>query len=181
MRAIRIVVALAAAVVAFSASPAGAQTSNASPCAPGGPNAQNPQYPPRDCGVAADRTEVGPGGKINLTGQCPQGTTSVTFRLLPGNADLGSATPDANGNYTKEVTIPAGTRPGNYRIEARCEGVLGAGVVRSVAITVVGAAALPRTGDSSAMPLTGAGIALVVMGGLAVLAVRRRREHTATS
>ena len=189
MRAVRIVVASLAVLLLFMATPAGAQSNNASPCAPGGPGNSNnpnnnPQYPPRDCAVAANRTEVAPGGTLTLTGQCPAGTTSVNFRLIPGNADLGSTTPDSNGNYSKVVTIPAGTRAGEYRIEARCEGVLGAGVVRSVAIRVtgaVGAGTLPRTGNASVLPLSGAGVALVALGGLAVVAVRRRREHAAES
>lgn len=176
-----VVTALAAALMVFTAGTAAAQSSNASPCAPGGPNAQNPQYPPKECGVGADRTEVAPGGKVNLVGECPQGTTSVTFRLMPGDVDLGTATPDGGGKYSKEVTIPANTRPGSYRIEARCEGVAGLGVVRSVGITVVGAAALPRTGAAWTGPLSGAGLALVALGGVAVFAVRRRREQTATS
>jgi LPXTG-motif cell wall-anchored protein len=183
MRAVRILVATAAMLLAFGAAPAGAQSSNASPCAPGGPGAN--QYPPRDCGVGGNRSQVRPGEAITVTGQCPQGTQTVSFDLDPGNVNLGTATPDAQGNYSRDVTIPTGTRPGQYTIEATCEGVAGAGVVRSFAVQILGAVAggtLPRTGDSSTVPLLAAGAGLVATGAVAVLAVRRRRSpQVATS
>ena len=171
-RLVLLAATLCAAVL--GAHPAGAQTSSGS-CSTAGT-----QYPPQDCTVVANDTEVRPGEPITLSGRCPAGATSVSFRLVPGDTDLGTAQPAADGSYTKQVTIPSGTGPGSYEIQARCEGVLGNGVVRSVAITVVAAAAqqsatLPRTGSDVTMPLTAAGIGLIALGGLAVVAVRRRR------
>jgi LPXTG-motif cell wall-anchored protein len=177
MKAARILLASLAALLTVGVHPASAQTTTTSATCTASSPSSTEQYPPSDCTLVADRTEVGPGGTVTLSGKCPAGTGSVAFRLDPGGVDLGSTTPDGNGNYSKQVTIPSGTAPGNYTITASCTGVLGAGVTRTVAITVVGAAALPRTGSASTLPLTGGGVALVVVGLVAVAVVRRRREH----
>jgi LPXTG-motif cell wall-anchored protein len=169
-------VGCALALVAFAPAPASAQASNGSPCAGGGPAAS--QYPPQNCGVAADQSTVTPGGSLTLTGDCPAGTDSVTFTLNPGGTSLGSATPNPQGHYTKRVTIPSSTQPGTYTIVASCTGVLGNGVTRTVTITVAAAAqgrSLPRTGSDSTLPIAGAGLGLVLVGGAAVVVARRRR------
>ncbi|HVF33140.1 MAG TPA: LPXTG cell wall anchor domain-containing protein [Acidimicrobiales bacterium] len=163
------------ALTLSGATAASAQTTG--PCAPG--PADGAAYPPaRVCAVTADRTQTTPGGRITLTGQCPAGTTSVRFTLNPGSVDLGSATPNANGDYSRAVTIPASAKPGSYTIVAACQGTQGANVTRSVAITVVAAAgtpALPRTGSSTNLPLVLSAVALIAVGGFGVLASRRRR------
>lgn len=175
MKIVRVLVVAALALFAGAVAPAAAQTP--SPCAPGGPAANN--YPPRDCGVRANQSTVAPGGQLTLTGDCPAGASSVNFRLQPGNVDLGSATPNPEGAYTKQVTIPSSVAPGNYEIVATCTAVEGNVVTRSVAITVAAATAgrsgtLPRTG-ASILPVGIAGFALLGVGAAAVAVTRRKR------
>lgn len=171
MKAARILLVTVLAVVAFGTAPAAAQQS--SQCE-GSSN-----YPPEECGVQANQTTVPAGGQLTLTGECPAGAASVTFRLQPGDADLGSATPDAGGAYRKVVTIPSSVQPGRYEIIATCTAVRGVVVTRSVAITVAAPAAaargtLPRTG-ASVLPIGVGGIALIGLGAAAVMATRRKR------
>lgn len=178
MKVVRTLLVAVTALLSLTVATAGAQTSNSSPCVPGSGTSN---YPPRDCALAADRTNVPAGGTVRLTGNCPSGAASVNFRLNPGNVDLGSATPGGDGSYSRTVTIPSGTRPGNYEIVATCSAVQGVVVTRSVALTVVAAAAdaragtLPRTGTGLTLPLAISSILLIGAGGVAVLASRRRQ------
>jgi LPXTG-motif cell wall-anchored protein len=181
VKTIRIVV-VAACLLLGAAPAASAQSSSASPCAPGGPSNPPPtaQYPPRsECAPPqANRTQAAAGEPITVAGQCPSEGAKVTFTLTPGGANLGEETSGTNGNYSHTFTVPAGTRPGSYQISVTCTSVLGEVFTRTVPLTVVAAAAagrtLPRTGQST-LPLVAGGVALVALGGVAVVLTRRRR------
>ena len=92
--------------------------------------------------------------------------------------DLGTHTSDANGRLVIRFST-AGLEAGAHTLVAT-----GGGVTLSSTFTVVepeaepvNAAALPRTGSSSTIPLTNVALVLLAVGGLVVLSVRRSRTR----
>ncbi|HUP85916.1 MAG TPA: LPXTG cell wall anchor domain-containing protein [Acidimicrobiales bacterium] len=199
-KAVRILIAMMA-MAAFSASPAAAQSS-APACSDTGPTGA--QYPPRCPAPQTDKSQVQAGGTVRVTGQCPAPSATVRFVLRPGDTALATATTSATGTYDVTVTIPSSTPSGNYQIVVICSTgpertaniqVLGESVTRETTTTTsttsttaapattttqaaVGAAALPRTGQEI-LTLAAGGAVLVGLGVAAVVATRRRRQHTA--
>jgi hypothetical protein len=53
---------------------------------------------------------------------CPPGSDGVNVGLLdPSNVlDSTTATPDAGGNWTAQLTVPAGTPPQTLQVDATC-------------------------------------------------------------
>jgi LPXTG-motif cell wall-anchored protein len=91
-------------------------------------------------------------------------------------------TSDAQGKFTVQIQIPAGTTPGQYVVTSDD------GCVQGTLITVLpaqvnqgggnGSGTLSRTGsDIDKMGMTGAG--LLVLGGLILIATKRRRHEAA--
>lgn len=118
--------------------------------------------------VGADDTTPAPGDTVRLTGSgCPP-NSPVTF-AIDGNP-AGGTTSDGNGNFAGDVTAP--TQPGEHSVTATC-GSQVLGLV--IEVGAVSGSGLPRTGSSSALPLTSIGVALLAVGGLFVLQARRRR------
>lgn len=160
-------------VLAVSGAPVSAQ---GSPCAPGGPTAQ---YPPSACGLTIAATQARPGESVALSGAGfrPNTTVALEFRSAP--VSLGSAPVNASGVFSTTVVIPADASPGPHTIAATGVDPSGAARELTSTITVLGAQAtsdvLPRTGSSLTVPAGIAGIVLVGMGALAVVAARRRR------
>jgi LPXTG-motif cell wall-anchored protein len=92
--------------------------------------------------------------------------------------ELGSFVADSSGVVTASVAIPATVEAGSHRFMLTGE-QSGDRVVHfrlAAARTTATAAAAGAEGDTSiALPLVGAGAALVLLGGGGALVVRRRR------
>lgn len=158
---------------------------------------------PADCatatGSAGSATGVGvapsvveEGGAVDVTGCGTPGATETAV-LTSHPQVLGSTTAGANGFFSASFFIPCGTEQGAHTLTVSEPG----GRTQSAALTVdgvtgscVGAGgvgrqarggggALPRTGSASLAPLTAAGVGLVLIGGFAVAAARRRRTAQA--
>lgn len=134
------------------------------------------QYPPASGTLAANKSQARPGESITISGtECPANSTvTVTF----DNTQVGTVQSGADGSFTTSVAVPSGASPGAHTISATC--VLGNGTTRrqSVAVEVLGAAqagALPRTGNDLTTPLALGAATLIGLGGIAVIAARRRR------
>ena len=131
--------------------------------------------------VKVSSSTVTAGGQITISGNGWKAGSTVTLTLNSTPVALGTATVDASGAFTKTVTIPADTTAGTHTITV--SGTDPAGAPRTVSVTITVSAAattaapaastLPRTGSSS-MPITLAGLALLVLGALLVLQGRRR-------
>jgi LPXTG-motif cell wall-anchored protein len=131
--------------------------------------------------AAGSSSTVAPGKKVTVsgTGYAPGSTVSVVIYSTP--QVLTTVVADASGNFTVEVTIPAGLAAGNHTLVA--SGVDGSGVLRYVTLPVtvsatgtaaVSGAKLANTGADVTVPALG-GIATLGLGaGLIVLSRRRR-------
>ncbi|MCU1499558.1 MAG: hypothetical protein JWM47_3511 [Acidimicrobiales bacterium] len=124
--------------------------------------------------------EIGDGGMVTVTGQGCVPFDEIVIALIPPGITVATGTADADGNFTITFTVPEGTDPGTYTVQATC-----GEVVQSETITVTGTPVtvppgngggnLPRTGsDLDGMGLLGAG--LLAVGGLVLLGTRRRRS-----
>lgn len=162
---------VAIAALFVLAVPAAAQTSPSAPGYGGGAT------------VTSSDTTVTPGEPITLNGSgfVPNAKITLTFNSTP--VPLGTAQANASGAFTKQVTVP-NVPPGQHSITA--VGSI-AGRTAITEITVMGASAvappatptpshggLAFTGTDAALT-AGLGALLLVVGGLAVLATRKRR------
>jgi LPXTG-motif cell wall-anchored protein len=134
------------------------------------------QYQPNPPGVVVDPGTVTVGGKVTVTGTgCP---ANVTVTIKIGDVVVGTVTSDSSGGFTDNITLPPGIAPGTYTVHALCgdldlTAVLAVTAV-PVSVTTVTVATLPRTGTDSGVWVK-IGLSLVAIGGLLVLATRRRR------
>lgn len=135
-----------------------------------------------------------PGATVIVSGTNCQNPATV---LLDGVV-VATVEVDADGTFAVEITVP--TTPGTYVLEVRCEPLdpsLDSGMTDPIPdcqvppgtssansaclLEVVGdqrvvtAAALPRTGGDT-LPLARLGVILVALGGLVVLAARKKRS-----
>lgn len=148
------------------------------------------------CGIIVDPTTIAPGGQLVVTGQgAPPG---ATLELLFGDTVIASvsANNDPDGTFAfPAVTIPTTTTAGDYPVTVRvadgesfqCDGVdvltgvitvsvrTSGGGTTSAGTASTGSGTLPATGSDS-LPMAQVGALLVVFGGLAVLAARKRRS-----
>lgn len=149
------------------------------------------------CGIIVDPTNLAPGGQLSVSGQgAPPG---ATLELLFGSTVIASvsANNDTDGTFLfPPVTIPTTTASGDYSVTVRvengeafqCDGVevltgvvtvatrsAGGGTSTGAGSTGSGSSSLPATGSDS-LPMAQLGALLVVFGGLAVLAARKRRS-----
>jgi len=135
-------------------------------------------------------SEARPGGTVTVSGAgcLPNSTVSIAFQ--PGGVPLGTAQAGANGAFAATVTVPADATAGTHTITTTCTGANGQPRVLSSTVTVLGTdlsrggplgtdlstgGPLPRTGSSNVVPQSLAGVALIGVGGVAVVAGRRRR------
>lgn len=157
-------IALTAAVLItlLVASPAGAQA--------------NP-YEGTTTGLTTTTPSPAPGGTVTVAGSgCAAGADVGIF--LDG-ASVGTVAADSAGAFSAQVTAP--TAVGSYTINAVCgDEVLGLVINVAATGTTTGAGALPTTGSDS-LPLFQLAVALVAMGGLAVLFTRKRRPAEVSS
>jgi hypothetical protein len=118
------------------------------------------------------------GATVVLTGAGYLPGVQVTVTLHTAVTTLGSVTSDASGGFTKSVTLPAGVS-GTHTIVGA-----GTGSNDSASVTItIGGSSGGGTGGGGGLSSTGVavvsigtvGIALLIGGGLMLLAGRRRR------
>ncbi|MDP9387003.1 MAG: hypothetical protein M3Q48_03530, partial [Actinomycetota bacterium] len=182
---------VAAAVLAFTPAPAGAQT--ADPCPPGQPSgrpfgtppgppgsppgqpASRPlQYPPGKCQLRLSRSVVGPGDSVGIAGAGFARSSEV--RLAVAGAGLGTVTADQSGAFATDVVIPASVAPGVHEVTASGVAPGGEPQVLAATLTVTGAEA-SRGGTGSvagqaaqegSLPRTGTGDGVRPLSALAL-------------
>ena len=157
--------------------PAFAQTASAA-CGPG-----DPGYPNCPPSITVDNTNPSAGDQVNVSGSnwCPGSTVEI---FLDGTS-VGTAVVDSKGNFSTDITIPAGTPPGPHIITVKGLGfgtgtTCGPPQVQSRTITVGGGG---QAGGN--LPFTGSNIsagmlilfALIVVGAVSIVAGRRRDAH----
>jgi len=128
-------------------------------------------------GVSGDNQTVAPGDNITITFTNLPPNTTFDVTVQSTVIDLGPHTSDANGTLTVTFST-AGLEAGAHTVT-----VTGGGVTAVAHFTITGAAAgatngsaLPRTGSSSTIPVLSIALAIAAIGGLFVLAGRRRRS-----
>ena len=134
------------------------------------------QYVPGTPGIIVDPGSTTVGGTVTVEGSgCPPGVT-VTIKI--GNVVVGTVVSNGEGDFIdKNIKLPPSITPGQYTVHALC-GDLDLTAVLSVSAlppsTTVQVAPLPKTGTDSGTWVK-IGFSLVAVGGLLVLATRRRR------
>ena len=134
------------------------------------------QYQNGQPGIIVNPGSTTVGGKVVVEGSgCPAGST-VTIKI--GDVVVGTVTANGDGDFSDTIVLPPSIVPGTYTVHALC-GNLDLTTVLSVsalaATTTAGTTGtLPRTGTDSGLWVK-VGRSLVVVGGLLVLATRRRR------
>lgn len=161
-------------------------------------------------GLATDKAQAPVGELVTLRGCGYRGVSQVAHTMHSHTMVLGSATTDANGDYTFQFRVPADAEVGNHTITATGVNAAGATRTQSIPFTVTAAAAaqaattttvageaarttattaraaaanstLPRTGGGSTMPQVVGGVALVGIGAALVVIARRRRSATSAA
>jgi hypothetical protein len=112
-----------------------------------------------------------PGQRIVFIGRGFAAHSTVVVSIFSSATVLGTTVTNAAGSFATPVTIPADLAVGGHTAVAL--GVAPDGTPRSMALAVT-VRGLPDTGAAPGRLLAPAA-ALVVLGGLAVLAARRRR------
>lgn len=139
------------------------------------------QYPPNRGALQVSRSAARPGDPVTARGCGFRPGSTVNVDLVMGSqvTRVGTATAGADGGFELTFNVPANAPVGNHTLEAT--GVDPAGDVRALSATLrviggeQGRGDLPRTGSDSTAPLVTAGAGLVLLGGAAVFAARRRR------
>jgi LPXTG-motif cell wall-anchored protein len=132
-------------------------------------------YADEDALVLSDTT-VAPGEDFEATVQVCEPGTDATFEI-DGEA-AGEAVADDEGQATATLTAP--TEEGTHTVTGECTGLDGEALVLSSTLTVAAAGAgapLPSTGSNNTISLTQIGVGAVVLGGLVLIASRRRSSQ----
>jgi len=141
------------------------------------------QYVPGQPGIIVDPSCSPLGGQITVEGSGVTPNSTVTIQI--NGVTLGTATSNPDGDFlTGKLTLPPSITSGQYTLHA-LSGSLDLTAVLSVASGPCAVAAnnVTATTVASTLPVTGtnsgewvkAGLSLVAIGGLLVLATRRRR------
>lgn len=167
-------------------------------------NGTTSPYAGAKSGLATDKAQARVGDLVTLRGCGYRGASQVAHTMNSHPIALGSATTDANGDYTFQFTVPADAHVGDHTITATGVNPNGAPRVQTVSFTVLAAqtattttvageaarttatttaaaaagSTLPRTGGGSTMPQVVGGVALVGIGAALVVIARRRRSAT---
>lgn len=144
--------------------------------------------------ITANPSQLRPGETTTITGSGFPENCTVQIDVA---GETYTVTTDDDGTFTLEWTVPAGTQPGNIQVVASITGltttttltILGAddGPTTTTPDAVgpgisdagpdrtggTGTGILPKTG-SQILPFLGAGVGLLVLGSLLVLANRKR-------
>ncbi len=139
------------------------------------------QYNPGQPGFIITPSTTTAGAQVSFVGEgCPANST-VTF--TNNGVTIATGTAGADGKFAVPATVPSSWAPGAYTITATCGTVVMSNVLTVVAETsgvIPGTSgttsgSLPTTGANS-MRLVQVAFGLLAVGGLIVLATRRRRE-----
>lgn len=160
-------------------------------------------YPPSGGGLTVSESTVSPGESFTVSGEGAEPGAIVTFTLKRSSSSalgsrrvvaagpslarlvaavrpqaqssvtLGRATANAAGEFSATLTIPAGTPAGVYTLTASSGGeVLSVATIR---VAAAGVGNLPFTG-ATVLPGLAIGATLIVVGGLLLLSLKRRRS-----
>jgi LPXTG-motif cell wall-anchored protein len=122
--------------------------------------------------VGGSDTTPTPGQTITVTGSGCPANSPVNFFF--DDQAAGSTTADGNGDFSGQATVPSNASSGTHTVTAQCGAVV-MGFQVEVSPAGTAAAAIPRTGSSTTIPLASIALALLAVGGLFVLFARRRR------
>jgi len=115
---------------------------------------------------------------------------TATVVLNSDPVTLGSATANAAGQIVLQATIPTDTPLGSHTLVASGQAPNGQTLSLSLAIEVVPAQGggtgtsggnLPRTGDSTSLPLAKVGLGLLAVGGVIYSIAAKRRKALSVS
>jgi LPXTG-motif cell wall-anchored protein len=141
--------------------------------------AAHAQYQPGTPGIVLTPSTTTPFEPVTAIGfGCPKGSTVV---ITIDGERVGQTTTKDDERGSFETKFPAPGTPGTYTVTATCGSTLVSSILTVIATpttptTVITTVELPITGSDSTMFLVRAGLLLIAVGGLTVLAVRRRRE-----
>jgi hypothetical protein len=136
--------------------------------------------------ATVSQTVVVPGQPVVVSGEDWLPNSTVTIEFLSTPVLLGTASVDANGRFSRQVTIPSNATPGPHTIRVSGFDTDNLPRVVNIPITVAAAAAAPAAPAAPVTPgtalartggyLTTAGsmaVLLLVIGGGALFASRR--------
>lgn len=118
--------------------------------------------------VSDDTPTAGQVITVSGTGAALSGAVTASL----DDAEIGAGTADAAGEFSFSATVPA-SATGEEELSVDC----GGGSVDTLTLTIAaagGSGSLPETGSNSSLPLAQAAVAAMAIGGLAVVASRRR-------
>jgi hexosaminidase len=138
-------------------------------------------YPPKKPTCEVSDTSITAGDQVTVSGKHWKPGSTVRFTLQPEGLNLGSTTVGTNGKFSAVVTIPSTVQPGPHTIQ--CSGidrkgdpaVVGTDIQILAAIVGTGGAAF--TGSNLNVPLWMALIAALLVLGVALVFVSRRRRR----
>jgi LPXTG-motif cell wall-anchored protein len=141
--------------------------------------AQEEEYPPATTTTTVPGTITVPGntvvgGTVAVSGTACGPNQSVTIKF--NGVTVATATTDANGKFSTQFDVPAGTTPGVYTVTASnavCN------LAASIQVDPASATKLAFTGSSSSIPTLWVGAGLVALGAGLVFVARRRLSGAA--
>jgi hypothetical protein len=145
------------------------------------------QYPPKKPTCQVSDTSISPGDEVTVSGKHWQPGSTVTFTLQPEGINLGSTTVGVNGKFSAVVTIPDRIQPGPHTIVCSGTNRRGDPVVRAITVQILGVilgggGGTASTGTVLNLPLWLALIAALLVAGVVLVAIgRRRRRNVGTS
>ena len=148
------------------------------------------QYPPAVNSLTVSDTTPSPGQTITIQGQTFAEGATATVVLNSDPVTLGSATANAAGQIVLQATIPTDTPLGSHTLVASGPAPNGQTLSLSLAIEVVPAQGggtgtsggnLPRTGESTSLPLAKVGLGLLAAGGVIYSIAAKRRKALSVS
>ncbi len=141
------------------------------------------QYVPGQPGIVVDPSCSAVGGSITVLGSGAPASATITITV--NGLTLGTVTSNPDGDFqTAALVLPTSLTSGEYTLHATSGTVYDVTTTLDVAIGPCAVAASNvAQGSSGTLPVTGtnsgdwvkAGLTLVAIGGLLVLATRRRR------
>lgn len=136
------------------------------------------QYVPGQPGFILTPSTVTVGGQVQAVGQgCPKGS-QVVFTINGQVIGSTTASNDTDGSFSTTLTLPTTITPGTYTVQAQCgDVIMGQSLtVTGASSTTTGGTNLPSTG-SNAATLARWALVLLAVGGLFLLAAKRRQHH----
>ena len=138
-------------------------------------------YPLKKPTCEVSDTSITAGDQVTVSGKHWKPGSTVRFTLQPEGLNLGSATVGTNGKFSAVVTIPSTVQPGPHTIE--CSGIDRKGRPRvvptdiQILAAIVGTGGAAFTGSNLNVPLWMALIAALLVLGVALVFVSRRRRR----